>query len=137
MQLLEALFAYERQTLPFDPTVEMCFLSTEEITRKGYNQEYLRLLKLSERSHLYEFMRIGTEVRPYNTLGHIAGVHYVAMYVARQLEALKAPIDLGLVSELRPVTISASTAAGRARKSAHRICTTITRTSASTAPACR
>ena len=98
MQLLEALFAYERQTLPFDPTMEMCFLSTEEITRKGYNQEYLRLLKLSERSHLYEFMRIGTEIRPYNTLGHIAGVHYVAMYVARQLEALKAPIDLGLVS---------------------------------------
>ena len=32
------------------------------------------------------------------TLGHIAGVHYVAMYAARQLEALKVPIDLGMVS---------------------------------------
>lgn len=98
LQLLKALYLFERETLPFDPTVEMCFLSPEEIIQKGYNEEYLRLLKLTGRYHLYEFMRLGVEIKPYNTLGHIAGVHYVAMHAARQLDALGVPIDLGLVS---------------------------------------
>lgn len=98
LQLLKGMYIFEKDNVPFDPTMEMCFLTPEEITQKGYNQEYLKLLRLADRKHLYEFMRLGTEVRPYNTLGHIAGVHYVAMYAARQLEALKVPIDLGMVS---------------------------------------
>jgi len=98
LQLLKALYIFERETLAFDPTVDMCFLSPEEISQKKYNEEYLKMLRLAERNHLYEFMRLGVEVKPYNTLGHIAGVHYVAMHAARQLEALKVPIDLGLVS---------------------------------------
>lgn len=98
LQLLKSLYTIEKETLPFDPTVEMCFLTPEEIMQKGYNEEYLRLLRVADRNYLYEFMRLGVEVKPYNTLGHIAGVHYVAMHAARQLEALKVPIDLGLVS---------------------------------------
>lgn len=98
LQLLKSLYTVERETLPFDPTVDMCFLSPEEITEKGYNEEYLDLLETAGRNYIYEFMRLGVEIKPYNTLGHIAGVHYVAMHAARQLEALNVPVDLGLVS---------------------------------------
>lgn len=98
LKLLSLLYKYEKKTLAFDPTMEMCFLDSEEIAEGGYNREYLRLIRLIEKNHVYEFMRIGTEITPYNTLGHIAGVHYVAMHAARQLNQLKIPVDLGLIS---------------------------------------
>lgn len=98
LQFLRALYIAEHKILPFDPTVEMHFLSPDEVAARGYNEEYYKLLRLADRNYLYEFMRIGVEVKPYNTLGHIAGVHYVAMHAARQLDNLKVPIDLGLVS---------------------------------------
>ena len=43
-------------------------------------------------------MRIGADITPFNTLGHISGVHYVAMYTARQLYDAGVPVDLGLIS---------------------------------------
>ena len=49
--------------------------------------EYIRMHRLVRDNFIYEFMRIGTEVTPFNTLGHIAGVHYVATYMARQLKS--------------------------------------------------
>lgn len=98
LNLLRALYVYEHEVTVFDPTVEMHLMSPEEIIKGNYNKEYLRLLRFIDRNYLYEFMRIGVEVTPYNTLGHISGVHYVAMHVARQLSALKIPVDLGLIS---------------------------------------
>lgn len=98
LQFLKALYKYERRALPFDPTREMVFLSPEEITKYGYTDEYLQLIRLADLGYLYEFMRLGAELTPFNTLGHIAGVHYVAMHLARQLAFLKIPVDLGLVS---------------------------------------
>ena len=98
LQLLQAVFSCEEYTSAFDPTVDIHFLGIDEIKAKGYNREYLRLRELAAKNYIYEFMRIGVEMTPYNTLGHIAGVHYVAMHAARQLEELKVPVDLGLVS---------------------------------------
>ena len=43
-------------------------------------------------------MRIGSEVTPFCTLSHIAGVHYIAMTVARAIESRGEKIDLALVS---------------------------------------
>ena len=43
-------------------------------------------------------MRIAAEITPFDTLGHVAGVHYVAMHVARQLKMLGKPVDLMLMS---------------------------------------
>ena len=98
LQLLQAVFRCEAYTAAFDPTVDIHFLGIDEIKSKGYNREYLRLRELAAKYYIYEFMRIGVELTPFNTLGHIAGVHYVAMHAARQLEALKVPVDLGIVS---------------------------------------
>lgn len=46
-------------------------------------------------------MYIGKEIFFFNTLSHIAGVHYVAMHVARQLKEAGVPINLALVSGAR------------------------------------
>mgnify|MGYP001652445142 CR=1 FL=1 len=48
--------------------------------------------------YIYELMRLGMEVTPYNTLEHIAGVHWVAMHVAGGLYEAGVPIDLALES---------------------------------------
>ena len=98
LQLLKVLFFFERRTLPFDPTVDMRFLRPEEIEAGGYNKEYRRFDRMARKQCVYEFMRMGIEITPWNTLGHIAGVHYVAMHVAWQLAGLHVPVDLGIVS---------------------------------------
>ena len=98
LNILAAVFEYELETADFDPCLDIHFLTVEEVKAKKYNREYLRLREIAAKNFIYEFMRIGVELTPFNTLGHIAGVHYVAMHAARQLEALKVPVDLGLVS---------------------------------------
>ena len=98
LNILAAVFEYESETADFDPCLDIHFLTVEEVKAKKYNREYLRLREIAAKNFIYEFMRIGVELTPFNTLGHIAGVHYVAMHAARQLEALKVPVDLGLVS---------------------------------------
>ena len=98
LQALRGLYRYERENLAFDPTLDMNFLKPAEVDEKGYLEEYKRLIKMTRSHFVYEFMRIGIDITPFNTLGHISGVHYVAMHVARQLEHLNIPIDLGLVS---------------------------------------
>ena len=98
LQILRALYRHERAVLPFDPTRDFDFLDEEEILAQGYTREYLHMKKIIEEQFIYEFMRIGAEISPFDTLGHIAGVHYVAMYAARQLAYFKVPVDLALTS---------------------------------------
>ena len=98
LQLTRALHSFEVKHFPFDPVYDMHFLRYDEIVDGGYNQEYLRFTRLLRQHYVYEFMRIGTEITPFNTLGHIAGVHYVSMHAAYQLASLGVPVDLGLVS---------------------------------------
>ena len=50
------------------------------------------------RSILFEFMRINREITPFNTIGHIAGVHYVAVFIGNQLRGTDVPIDMALLS---------------------------------------
>lgn len=98
LQTLRALYAYEEKNLPFDPTKHMKLLTDEEITAGGYIREYISFHKMLRQKYVYEFMRIGVDITQFNTLGHIGGVHYVAMYAAGQLREAGIPVDLGLVS---------------------------------------
>jgi len=98
LQILAGIYRYERKHLPFDPTKTMQLLSAEEVDTCGFIDEYHKLRKFSKNGYLYEFMRIGIDITPFNTLGHVAGVHYVAMYAARQLYAAGVPVDLALIS---------------------------------------
>ena len=98
LQILRGIYTFEDKYLPFDPTKTMTLLSDSEIYDKGFTTEYITFHRMHKQKYVYEFMRIGIDITPFNTLGHISGVHYVAMYVARQLEEAGVPIDLGLVS---------------------------------------
>lgn len=98
MQILRGVYEYEEEYLPFDPTRQMHFISDSEIDEGNYTREYIKLHRMVKSRYIYEFMRIGVDITPFNTLGHIGGVHYVAMYVARQLSRAGVPLDLGLVS---------------------------------------
>ena len=98
MQILRGLYRYERQVLPFDPKRDMPLVSVQEIMAHGYTKEYLRLRTLAADDYIYEFMRIGVDITPFNTLGHVGGVHYVAVYAARQLARNGIPVDVALIS---------------------------------------
>ncbi|MEE0741064.1 MAG: hypothetical protein U0M21_02080 [Emergencia sp.] len=98
LQILRGIYAYEAKYLPFDPTKNLQLLSDKEILEGGFTHEYIKLHKLVKQKYIYEFMRIGADITPFNTLGHIGGVHYVALYMARQMAEAGIPVDLGLVS---------------------------------------
>ena len=98
LKLLHELYLYEREILPFDPTRDIEFLTDSEFSEYGQTSEYIKLRKLVRSNFVYEFMRIGADMTPFNTIGHIAGVHYVATYVARQLHDAGIPVDVALVS---------------------------------------
>jgi len=62
------------------------------------DDEYRRFLKAFKEDHIYPLMKLSRDLKGYNTLDHVAGVHYVGMFIARQLKNLGLPIDLGRVS---------------------------------------
>jgi len=96
LEILHVLLEVEEQTKGFSPTRHFRFADPEE--RKSGAEEYSRFLNFCRNNYLVEFMRIASEITPFNTLGHIAGVHYVAMFVARQLVQMGIQVDLGLMS---------------------------------------
>ena len=98
VDVLNGLFAREEAELPFDPCRSFALLGKEEERGCGIRSEYKRFRKCFGKKGVYAFMCLSRVCTPYNTLGHIAGVHHVSMYMARQLAAKGVPVDLGLMS---------------------------------------
>lgn len=98
LEVLKLFLRYEKRNIPFDPMLNMNFLSNEEMKQFSAGEEYRKFTSFCRENYIYEFMRIGRETTPFNTLGHIAGVHFISMYIARQLLRVHVPIDLALVS---------------------------------------
>lgn len=98
LTILHILLNYERAALPFDPMLDFQFLSEEEYSQCNSAKEYRRLVNVWQEEFLYELMRLGAEVTPYQTLSHIAGVHYIAMIAARGLREAGVAVDLALIS---------------------------------------
>ena len=98
LAVLRTLLDRERQTLPFDPMYDFAFLAPEEYESCDHAEEYRRFLAAFREEHIYELMRLGDEVTPYRTLGHIAGVHHIALTVARGILAAGEGIAPALVS---------------------------------------
>lgn len=73
-------------------------LTEDEIEELEHKDEYLKFLRGFNRDYVYEMMKLNGEIFNYNTLDHICGVHYLAMFLARQLKSKGIPIDLGRVS---------------------------------------
>ena len=98
LTLLQVLFDDERTRLPLEPLLDIQLLSEEELANSPYRDAYLRFSRAYRREFVYEMMRLGLEATPFCTLEHIAGVHYVAMSAARDLQRAGFPVDLALVS---------------------------------------
>jgi nicotinic acid mononucleotide adenylyltransferase len=76
----------------------MFFLSAEEEEALEHPEEYRRFLKAFKHNYTYEMMKLNGEVYGFNTLDHICGVHYLSLFIGRQLKNLGVSVDLGRVS---------------------------------------
>ena len=98
LEVLRVFLNYEKDTKPFERTRDFQFATEEEISESHYAEEYRRFRKCIKNQYFYELMRIGKEIMPFDSLAHIAGVHYIAMHTARQIVKTNVPVDLGLIS---------------------------------------
>ncbi|MDO4619299.1 MAG: hypothetical protein Q4B09_01645 [Lachnospiraceae bacterium] len=98
LRVLNLLFEREMKECAFDPLRSFLLPAEEELKTCGVREEYDRFRDAFYEGFIYAFMRISRECTPFDTLGHIAGVHHVAMYMARQLAELGEKVDLGLMS---------------------------------------
>ncbi|NMM62662.1 cytidyltransferase [Clostridium sp. P21] len=76
----------------------MNFLTLEEENELEYPEEYRKFVKAFKDDYIYEMMKINGELTGFNTLDHVCGVHYLSLYIARQLKIIGLPVDLGRVS---------------------------------------
>ncbi|MBQ5755268.1 MAG: cytidyltransferase-related domain protein, partial [Oscillospiraceae bacterium] len=98
LKTLQFFFDAERQVVPFDPMVDMEFLTDEEALKCPNGKAYLRFKAAWRGQYVYEMLRLGEETMPFHTLSHISGVHHVAMVAARGLKDAGLPLDLALAS---------------------------------------
>lgn len=96
LEVLHNLFLKEKKWQPFERTRDFEF--PENVGDSHYTEEYSRFLRCFREQYVYELMRIGKEIMPFDLLAHVAGVHYVAMHVAKQLHQAGVPIDLRIIS---------------------------------------
>ncbi|WP_026895803.1 cytidyltransferase [Clostridiisalibacter paucivorans] len=73
-------------------------LTREEEKELKDPEEYLKFKDIFLDNYIHEMMQLSQEVTGHNTLDHISGVHYLAMFISRQLKKLGQPIDLGRIS---------------------------------------
>ncbi len=98
LEILKTIFVSQRKNQEFNKYMDFEFLTQEEIDGLRNPKEYLKFRRVFDENYIYELMRLGHEVTGYNTISHIAGVHHVAIHVARQLNEAGIPIYLGRVS---------------------------------------
>ncbi|MDY3281915.1 nicotinate-nicotinamide nucleotide adenylyltransferase [Dysosmobacter sp.] len=98
LKVLQVLLDEERREIPFDPRYDFSFCTESELQKSFIAREYRQFLSRFREEYVYEMLRLGREVTPFRTLDHIAGVHYVAMTVARAFAAGGGLIDLALMS---------------------------------------
>lgn len=98
LAVLQLILAHEEQLTGRTPNYRFAFLNEEEMDDYVNKDEYLHFLECFRDQYVYELMRIGGEVTGFNALGHVCGVHNIAMHVSRQLHEAGVPIDLGLAS---------------------------------------
>lgn len=98
LEVMQFFFDEERKVMKPEPFYDFEFLTGSAQEPFESREEYRRFLEYFREEYIYEMMRLNAEVTPFRTLEHIAGVHYVAMHVARGLYKAGVPIDLTLIS---------------------------------------
>lgn len=76
----------------------MAFLSPHEVDELESPGEYRTFLQAFLNEYIYEMMKLSQEVQGLSTLDHVCGVHFLSLFIGRQLKSAGLPIDLGRVS---------------------------------------
>lgn len=97
-ELLHVILRQERRDRAMIPTFDLDMLTKTEAKGCVSGGEYLRFLRRSREYYIFELHVVASQITPFNTLSHVAGVHYVAMHMARQLAERQVPVDLAMVS---------------------------------------
>lgn len=82
----------------FQSLYPMFFLNADEENSLEDPTEYRRFKEAFNNEYIYEMMKLNQEVIGYNTLDHVCGVHYLSLFLARQIKQKNIPIDLGRIS---------------------------------------
>ncbi len=98
LAVLKTLLQQEYLYGPFEPMTQFRYATPEECKNSPNAHQYAIFLQLVENEFLTELMRIGRAIKPFDMLMHVAGVHHIAMHMARQLVHLGIAVDLPLVS---------------------------------------
>lgn len=98
LETLHVFLQWEETQVSYSRTTHFTFVKEKEQTDSPYIEEYQQFLQCFADGYVYELMRIGREIMPFDMLAHVAGVHMVAMHITRQLFAAGVPVDLRLVS---------------------------------------
>ncbi|PIE00240.1 MAG: hypothetical protein CSA81_13935, partial [Acidobacteria bacterium] len=97
-RILRVIYQEGKDRRQFSPVLDMERATEEEAENSFVKEEYANLVRALDDEYVYEFSRLAAEITPFNNLGHVSGVHYVAMHVARQLSQLGVQVDLPLIS---------------------------------------
>jgi len=89
---------YEKNKTSKSSVKQINILNYEEIKDCPTKTEYVHLIEIFNEFYIGEFMRIGREIMPFKLLDHVAEVHSLAVYIAKQVREKGVPIDLALVS---------------------------------------
>lgn len=98
LQILKTILHHGKNSGVFDKFTDFNFLSKKEINELPNHDEYINFMDKFDKNYIYELMMLDQEVNGFNTLNHVAAVHYVAMHIARQLKKVGSHVNLGIVS---------------------------------------
>jgi nicotinic acid mononucleotide adenylyltransferase len=70
----------------------------ELIKEDEADEEYLKFVYYCKKEYIYEMMKLNQEVLGYNTLDHICGVHFLALFISRQLIYAGLHVNISRVS---------------------------------------
>jgi len=100
LKLLRVISEFQKSSddSTFQSKYPLNFLTSEEKSKLENPIEYKRFLKTFNSEYIYEMMKLSQEVLKYNTLDHICGVNWMALFIGRQLYDLGLPVNLDRVS---------------------------------------
>ncbi|MEL7608448.1 MAG: hypothetical protein AAGU74_02965 [Bacillota bacterium] len=98
IRALEFFLKIEPECVAFDHFTDFAFLTEQERHNAAFVKEYDQFMLQIEQSHVYALLRIARIATRIDLLAHTAGVHHIAMHVARSLKEAGVPVDLALVS---------------------------------------
>lgn len=90
-------FEKSRRSEP-DILTDIDLATAEEQARSRVKSEYSALRRTLSGQHFIELLRMGRELGPFDALSHTAGVHNVALHIARGAYLKNIPVDVALAS---------------------------------------